>query len=104
MSQYQAGMSSRDMLQSIAFERLTSTQDDGNLEKLMLTDLATASAVNIGTATDKSIMRSVEAAQALAALGYDKSDPIVLQLMESGNAVRSTLQKIGDVIPGLLKS
>jgi hypothetical protein len=90
------------MLQSIAFDRLTSKSDDGKLEAMMLTDLGTASAVNIGKAVDSSIIRSVQAAESLVALGYDKSDPIVQSLMESGNAVRATLQKIGDVIPGLL--
>lgn len=94
----------RDQMQSLLFNTLNRDETEGQYASMLLSQLATTSVENIGRANRSSTEGTVSAVQSLIAMGFDKDDAVVTELMASDAEIRQVYKKIAETIPSLLRS
>lgn len=95
-------LSSKQMLQQIAFNRLNQDGTEVATTKMILTDIASQSATNLANANRDSSLSMVQTLTALQELGYDKDSDVVKDLVAADKQIRKVLTDIGSAIPRLL--
>lgn len=100
---YQPGMSSKDMMQSVLYARLNKDGTEESISKMLLTDLATSSVSTIADSNRRSTEGTVSSLVRLVELQFDTDSDIVKDMLETDTAIRKSLVKISDRIPDLLR-
>lgn len=88
--------SNRDMLQQIAYARMTRDETDVDMSKAMLSSIAGDTVSSLSNANEKLHESLAVTLTRLAELGYDKDSDVAKSLVANSMAMAATMTKIGD--------
>lgn len=90
--------SSRDMLQQIAYARLSTDKTDEKMASGILGSIAESTQTNIADSSTKMSVGLAQTLQVLTDMGFDKDDDIVKNLISTNTSLQNSLVKLSEAV------